>query len=67
MSKKDNMAGTLKRSLEQSIAAGAHQIQSNSWKDQPIWLRMMSWLYYGLVRFMTGMTGYASGKDSGHT
>jgi len=61
-----NFAGTLKYSLEKSIAAGAHQIQPNSWKVQPILLRMVSWLCYGLVRFMTGMTGYASGKDSGH-
>ncbi len=61
-----NFAGTLKHSLEQSIAARAHQIQPNSWKVQPIWLRMVSWLCYGLVRFMTGITGYAPGKDSGH-
>jgi len=59
-----NFAGTLKCSLEKSIAAGAHQIQPNSWKRQPILLRMMNWLCYGLVRFMTGMTGYAPGKDS---
>ena len=61
-----NFAGILKRSLEKSIAGGAHQIQPNSWKAQPIWLRMVSWLCYGLVRFMTGMTGYAPGKDSGN-
>ncbi|MCM2285169.1 MAG: cardiolipin synthase ClsB [Desulfobacula sp.] len=61
-----NFAGTLKRSLEKSIAGGAHQIQPNIWKAQPIWLRMVSWLCYGLVRVMTGMTGYAPGKDSGN-
>jgi len=61
-----NFAGTLKYSLENSIAEGSHQIQPNSWKVQPIWLRMVSWLCYGLVRFMTGITGYAPGKDSGH-
>ncbi len=61
-----NFAGTLKRSLSKSIAAGAHQIQPNSWKVQPIRLRMVSWICYGLVRFMAGMTGYAPGKDSGH-
>jgi cardiolipin synthase len=61
-----NFAKTLKYSLEKSIAAGAHQIQPNSWKVQPIRLRMISWLCYGLVRFMIGMTGYAPGKNSGH-
>ncbi len=60
-----NFAGTLKQSLEKSMAAGARQIQPNLWKRQPIRLRMMSWLCYGLVRFMTGMTGYAPGKDAG--
>lgn len=61
-----NFAGILKRSIEKSIAGGAHQIRSNSWKAQPIRLRMVSWLCYGLVRFMTGMTGYAPGKDPGN-
>ncbi|EMS81577.1 cardiolipin synthase ClsB [Desulfotignum phosphitoxidans] len=58
-------AGTLKRSLEKAMAAGACQIRPNRWKRQSIRLRMVSWLCYGLVRFMTGMTGYAPGKDSG--
>ncbi|MFA5904604.1 MAG: cardiolipin synthase ClsB [Desulfobacula sp.] len=61
-----NFSGTLKRSLENSIAGGAHQIRPDSWKVQPIRLRVMTWLCYGLVRFMTGMTGYAPGKDSGN-
>ncbi len=61
-----NFAGTLKRSLAKFMAAGARQIRPNRWKRQPIGLRMVSWLCYGLVRFMTGMTGYAPGKDSGH-
>lgn len=61
-----NFAGTLKRSLAKFMAAGAHQIRPNRWKRQPIGLRMVSWLCYGLVRFMTGMTGYAPGKDSRH-
>lgn len=55
-------AGTLKYSLEKSIAVGSHQIQPNSWKIQPIRLRMINWLCYGLLRFMTGITGYASGR-----
>jgi cardiolipin synthase len=61
-----NFAGTLKRSLTKFMAAGAHQIRPNRWKRQPIRLRMVGWLCYGLVRFMTGMTGYAPGKYSGH-
>lgn len=59
-----NFARILKRSLEKAMAEGARQIRPNRWKRQPIVLRMVSWLCYGLVRFMTGMTGYAPGKDS---
>ncbi|MDT8380507.1 MAG: cardiolipin synthase ClsB [Desulfotignum sp.] len=61
-----NFAGALKRSLEKFMAAGARQIRPNLWNLQPIQRRMVSWLCYALVRFMTGMTGYAPGKDSGH-
>ena len=32
---------------------------------QPIRLRLVSWLNYGLVRFMIGIAGYAPGKQSG--
>jgi hypothetical protein len=32
----------------------------------PLRLHMLSWLCYGLVRFMTGMTGDAPGKNLGH-
>lgn len=61
-----NFAGTLKGSLEKSIVEGSHQIQPNRCKRQPIRLCMVSWLCYGLVRFMTGMTGYLPDKDAGH-
>ncbi len=44
---------------------GARRILQNHWGTRPIRLRLASWLSYGLVRFMVGMTGYAPGKESG--
>lgn len=56
-------AKTLKHSLEQAINTGARRILQNQWRSQPIRRRLLSWFSYGLVRFMTGMTGYALGKN----
>ena len=52
-------AKELRQSLDQAIAIGARRIVRNSWRTQPIGRRLASWLSYGLVRFMTGMAGYA--------
>ncbi len=61
----ETFAKTVKRSLEQAIHIGALRILQDNWNTQPIRLRLMSWLSYGLVRFMTGMAGYAPSKQSG--
>jgi cardiolipin synthase len=55
-------AKKLKHSLEQAIHIGARRTSEKSWRDQTIGLRLASWLSYGLVRFMTGIAGYAPGK-----
>jgi cardiolipin synthase len=49
----------LKQSLEQAIQTGAQQISQTTWKAQPLNARLINWISYGLVRFLTGMTGYA--------
>ena len=60
----ENFAKKIKHSLEQAIKMGARRIFENSWRTQPIRLRLASWLSYGLVRFMIGIAGYAPGKES---
>ncbi len=50
---------TLKNSLERCIATDAMRIFKESWKQQPAGLRFLSWLSYGLLRLMTGLSGYA--------
>ncbi len=61
----ENFTKTLKHSLEQAIHTGAMRILQSNWRTQPIRLRLVSWLSYGLVRFLTGIAGYAPGKHSG--
>jgi cardiolipin synthase len=60
-----SFAKNLKHSLEQAIKMGARRIFENNWITQPIRLRLVSWLSYGLVRFLKGMAGYTPGKESG--
>ncbi|RJP76530.1 MAG: cardiolipin synthase ClsB [Desulfobacteraceae bacterium] len=62
----EKFAETLKHSLEMAIHIGAQRILQRNWRTQPICLRLLSWLSYGLVRFMIGIAGYAPGKHSIH-
>lgn len=51
-------SATLKASLNQAITMGARRISEDSWRSQHIMLRLVSWLCYGLTRFMTDIAGY---------
>jgi len=53
-----NFATALKGSLDQAISKEARRIFGNTWRSQPFMLRLVSWLSYGLVRFMVGIAGY---------
>ncbi len=57
----EDFARKLRNSLEQAMNTGAQRIFQNQWRSQPIGRRLLCWFSYGLVRFMTGMTGYAPG------
>ena len=61
----ENFAMELKHSLEQAIKMGARRIVENSWRKKSIKLRLVSWLSYGVVRFMIGIAGYAPGNKPG--
>jgi cardiolipin synthase len=51
-------ADTIKDSLEQAITKGAKRVFEDSWRSQNIMLRLVSWLSYGVVRFIIGIVGY---------
>jgi cardiolipin synthase A/B len=59
----EGFARILKQSLEQAINTGAQQISKTTWRTQSIIVRLASWVCYGLIRFMTGLTGYASEEN----
>jgi hypothetical protein len=46
---------------------GAQRIGENNWRTQSIGQRLVSWLSYGVVRFMIGIAGYAPGKLPGRS
>lgn len=51
---------TLSQSLKQTVKADGWQILADGWKQQPAGLRFISWLCYGFLRLMQGISGYAS-------
>ena len=61
----DGFSKELRFSLEQAMETGAQRIEENSWRTQSIGQRLVSWLSYGVVRFMVGIAGYAPGKLPG--
>ena len=52
-------AAELKHSLDQAIIMRARRVFESDWSAQPFFVRLMHWLSYGLVRFLTGIAGYA--------
>lgn len=54
----DGFAEQLATSLERSMAEGSRVVTYESWKKQPQYLRLLSWLSYGGVRLLMGVAGY---------
>ena len=59
--KDEAFASELRKSLLESIEQDSTRLHPDSWARQPLSTRMLTWLSYGLVRFLTGMAGY--GRD----
>lgn len=53
-----NFAGELRRSLRSAITLGAREVLPSDLALQPFYKQWLSWLSYGLVRAMVGLTGY---------
>ncbi len=51
-------AGELKASIEAAMQSGAREMKAADMDAQPVHLRLLSWLSYGLVRLLVGLTGY---------
>ncbi|NTV12314.1 MAG: cardiolipin synthase ClsB [Desulfobulbaceae bacterium] len=54
----EEFSATLVQSLKLTLETDGQRIHCDKWKQQPAGLRFMSWLSYGLLRLMTGISGY---------
>jgi cardiolipin synthase len=61
----EGFGATLTQSLKQTMETDSQRILDDNWKQQPAFLRFMSWLSYGLVRLMMGISGYARENSRG--
>jgi cardiolipin synthase len=49
----------LRQGLQRTLETDGLRILPDNWKQHPIWLRFLSWLCYGLLRLLMGISGYA--------
>jgi cardiolipin synthase len=56
-------ARELKSSLLDALNTGAQQLQIASWQRQSLPARAMTWLCYGLARFLTGWSSYGRARE----
>jgi cardiolipin synthase A/B len=56
----DEFGAALANSLKQTIETESCRILADNWKQQSAGFRFMSWLSYGLVRLMMGISGYVT-------
>jgi len=58
-------AGELRSSLNEAIEMGAQPVLPTSWErqSQSLSMRIMTWVCYGLVRFLTGWSSYGRGGE----
>ncbi|MDA3924104.1 MAG: cardiolipin synthase ClsB [Kiritimatiellae bacterium] len=59
----ETFGAALAQSLKKTVETDGCRILPDNWKQQPAGLRFISWLSYGLLRWMQGISGYAR-KDS---
>lgn len=50
-------ARELHRSLEEAIGLGARPLAARQWHRQPVWLRIRTWIGYGLARLAISLYG----------
>jgi cardiolipin synthase A/B len=54
---------TLAQTLKNTAQKDCHRISMTTWKKKPIALRAVSWMSYGLLRLMKGISGYDRDSD----
>ena len=58
-----DFAGALRASLLQEMAQGALMLEHSTWNKRSVWMRLVTRASYTLIRILTGVIGYARGRD----
>jgi len=58
----EDFGTVLTQSLKLTVESDALRILSDSWKHQPVGLRLINWVSYGVLRLMMGISGYLPGS-----
>lgn len=56
-------ARELRQSLAEAMARGARRVEPANWKKQPLPSRVITWICYELVRFLTGWSSYGRATE----
>jgi cardiolipin synthase len=56
-------AGSLRASLLQEMAQGALMLENSTWSKRSAWMRLLTRASYAMIRVLTGVIGYARGRD----
>ena len=56
-------ARELRASLKDAMDLGAQRVQPQSWQRQSLAARIMTWICYELVRFLTGWSSYGRARE----
>ena len=56
-------ARELRASLTEAMELGAQRVQAASWHRQSLAARIMTWICYGMVRFLTGWSSYGRARE----
>lgn len=56
-------ARQLRKSLAHAMELGAKRVQPAAWQRPSLMVRIMTWICYGFVRFMTGWSSYGRAKE----
>lgn len=56
-------AGQLRARLAAAMAEGARQVQRENWHQQPLPVRVATWIAYGVARLLTGVFAYGRARE----
>ncbi len=56
-------AAALRTSLIQEMAQGALMLEHSTWSKRSAWMRLLTRASYAMIRVLTGVIGYARGRD----